>query len=292
MTSEILLKKVPKDKILILGSGYIGNALFDSLDGYDRTLVSSKTLNYHDQKTLHRHILTNDISVVINCSGFTGIPNVDQAESKKGECWYYNVISPLHVNTICQALGVKYIHISSGCIYNGYEKIFTEEDTPNFGLYDDSSFYSKSKHAFEETVKHLSNKILRIRMPISPDHNPRNYLVKMRNYDNVIAMKNSKTYIPEFCEFVKALLGNTTKGFWIGNDVYNVVNPDPVDPKEMFEIMKNHNYYNPKWNFVELKDLKITAPRSNCVISNEKADSIYKMSTESHILSQALKKMA
>ena len=28
-------------------------------------------------------------NVIINCSGFTGRPNVDEGESKKEECWKY-----------------------------------------------------------------------------------------------------------------------------------------------------------------------------------------------------------
>ncbi len=280
------LLKNPWSNILILGSGYIGNHLFNHLKHrYNVLIADSKTLDYHDSKVLTKYMLSNEVNLVINCSGFTGRPNVDEAEHRKEECWKLNVSSPLMVNHTCRRLLSRYLHISSGCIYSGYDKVFNEKDTPNFGLYDHSSFYSKSKHAFETVSRHLDNKILRIRMPICNDlTNPRNYLKKIMDYPNLVNYINSKTYIPELCMFVEALID--IKEPWIGQDIYNVVNPSPFDTKEVVGHLNRMNEGNwkplePKW--VEIEDLDIVAPRSNCVLSTKKADTIFKMSPE-HIM--------
>ncbi len=244
-------------------------------------------MDYHDSKKLSKFILNKDIAIVINCSGFTGRPNVDEAELKKDECWHLNVISPLSINTLCNKLGIKYIHISSGCIYDGYDKVFTEDDVPNFGLFNISSFYSKSKHAFELMSKHLDNKIIRIRMPICNDlDNPRNYLKKIIEYKNLINYVNSKTYIPDLCDFISCIIVKSGLS-WNGQDIYNVVNPNTYNTREVVEhlnVMNEGNWDKLDPNWVNLEELAIVAPRSNCILNNEKANAIFKLHSEYEIM--------
>jgi len=289
MISKNLSKKtLVKENILILGTGYIGRYIYNTLkDIHNTKIVSTLGFDYHDNKDLSKFILNNDISIIINCSGFTGRPNVDEAELKKDECWRLNVVSPLSINTLCNKLGVKYIHISSGCIYNGYDKVFTEEDTPNFGLFDTSSFYSKSKHAFELMSTHLDNKIIRIRMPICNDlTNPRNYLKKIMEYKNLINYTNSKTYIPDLCDFISCLIVKSGLS-WTGQDIYNVVNSKTYNTREVIEhlnVMNEGNWEKLDPNWVDIQDLKIIAPRSNCTLDNSKSDEIFKLHTEYEIM--------
>jgi dTDP-4-dehydrorhamnose reductase len=283
MKSEPLSKNPWNPNILILGRGYVGTHLHNHLSkSYNVFILSSSDVDYHDPKLLTRYICNNGISLVVNCSGFTGRPNVDEAEHRKEECWKLNVTSPVTINELCNELSVRYIHISSGCIYSGYEKEFREDDTPNFGLFDESSFYSKTKHAFETLTRHMTNKIIRIRMPICNDLNSsRNYLKKIMDYPNLVNYKNSKTYIPELCQFIQALIEKS--GSWTGQDIYNVVNPTPLDTKQVIFHLNNMNegnWKNLEPNWVPIEDLKIVAPRSNCVLDNTKADKVFKLSPE------------
>lgn len=277
-----------KKTILVLGGGYIGNKLVKYLLSLGANVVgiSASEKNYHDKKTLWRLLLNEEPNVVINCSGFTGRPNIDEAESKKEECWEYNVRSPLQVAQLCSNFGVKHIHISSGCVYTGYDKEFTEEDTPNFGLWDESSTYSKTKHAFEYLSKSLPSKILRIRMPISGD-SPRCYLTKIRNYDKLINYRNSKTYIPELCEFIVRLIQHSTLE-WKKQDIYNIVNNEPLYTEDVCQLMEMANLHNPKWTIVDIDKIPIVAPRSNCILDNTKASNIMPLMTEREALWLAL----
>lgn len=288
MISKSLLKKKWNEKVLILGGGYIGNHLQEYLkDYYSCNLVRKSDLNYHDHRVLMRYVSNNNIGLVINAAGFTGRPNVDEGELKKSECWDLNVDIPLNINRSCNDVGVKYFHISSGCIYDGYSKNFTESDEPNFGLFNESSFYSKSKHAFELMSREMSNKIIRIRMPITPDDNPRNYLNKILKYDNLIEFKNSKTYIPDLCIFIDNLIQYDSVQLTTGQDIYNVVNSEPLWTSELCKLMKSYDVNNENWSFVDISKLDIKAPRSNCVLSGEKANKVYKMRTESEIIKEA-----
>lgn len=276
-------------RILILGNGYVGKKLNKNLAdrGYDVDLIGSSTINYHDNKTLWRYLVETGPQLVINCSGFTGRPNVDEGESKKEECWYYNVTSPLACAALCNKLGLKYIQISSGCIYNGYDKSFKEDDVPNFGLFDESSFYSKSKHTFETVASPFNIKILRIRMPMSSVYDSRSYLSKIVKYDNIIDMKNSKTCIEELGNFIFALI-NDPYVSWDNTDIYNVANSEPLDTFGVVELLREYGVENPNWSFVNLEDLEIVAPRSNCILDTRKADKIYELPTESESIRKIL----
>ena len=71
---------------------------------------------------------------------------------------------------------------------------FTEEDAPNFF----GSFYSKTKAYMEDMLKSYKNVcILRVRMPISDDLNPRNFVTKIVKYDRVVDIPNSMTVLQD-----------------------------------------------------------------------------------------------
>ena len=275
--------------ILIIGSGYVGRSIMDwvNQDKHNYRIISRKQLDYSNQALLHKFILNNDIEYIVNCSGFTGRPNVDEGEFRKKECWDLNVVIPLSISNICKQLGIKYIHISSGCIYSGYEKEWSEQDEPNFGLFDGSSTYSKSKHAFETLNDYGC--IIRVRMPFCDDYNPRSYLTKIHKYDQLINFKNSKTYVPDLCMFIEYLIDNKVD-LPIVNTI-NFVNPDALDTMQVTDLMTSYGMDNPKWAYVDPKLLKMAAPRSNCVLSIDKLKSLFPdfdIQTEKQALDYAL----
>lgn len=277
-------------KVLILGRGYVGNNLikFCKLtDDVIYILKSKEDLDYTNISVLNKYIFNNNITHVVNCVGFTGRPNVDECESRKQECWYLNVTLPLKISRLCKSLDIQYIHISSGCIYTGYDKEFTEDDDPNFGLFNESSFYSKSKHAFELHNEYGS--IIRVRMPFCNELNSRSYITKILKYDNLIDYINSKTYIPELCDFIYYIVNNNINCDNIGT--INFVNPVAGSTSDIVNSLAAHDLINPKWKFVDIEDLDIVAPRSNCVLSISKLQQMFPdfcISTESEAVEKAL----
>ena len=280
------------NNVLIIGAGYVGSQLFSLADKAKATyfLHSRKTLDYTDQSALRKFLLNYNITHVVNCSGFTGRPNVDEGELKKKECWNLNVITPLAVSNTCKSLGINFIHISSGCIYSGYDKEFTEEDEPNFGLFNESSFYSKTKHAFE-TINDYGCTI-RVRMPFSNSLHERSYITKILLYDNLINYKNSKTYIFDLCNFIEYIVTNNISANNIG--IINFVNPEAKDTEYIVDRMKFFELVNKNWKFVDIKDINIKAPRSNCVLKNAKLKRLFPdfyIRSESEALNEALTKI-
>ena len=270
--------------ILILGKGYIGNYLNDRLQKIASVdFQSRKWFNYTNVKSLANRVLYKQsptgrpgavpkYDYVINCSGFTGRPNVDQAEEEKGLCYELNTFAPLRITNMCKLYDINYIHISSGCIYTGYDKPYTEEDEPNFGLLnEESSTYSKSKHAYELGSDH--GLTLRIRMPFCDELHERSILTKLLNYDRLVNYVNSKTYIPDLVDFVEMLVqkGRSTKT----RSLLNFVNPKPLATDQVTDIMKKHGLYNTNWEWVHFEELNTKANRSNCVLSTEKLEKEY-----------------
>lgn len=286
MTSKHTSKKLSNENILILGKGYIGNSLYKELKHkFSVTIVSSAEVNYHDRSALSLYLLNNNIDIVVNCSGFTGRPNIDEAEEKKELCWELNVMSPIRINQVCNRLDLKYIHISSGCIYDGYQQEWTELDKPNYGLFsNESSFYSKSKHAFEIMSKDLRSVILRIRMPIGKDRESRNYLTKILKYDKLIDYVNSKTYIPDLCGVMENIILSANIDWWKSQKILNVVNHEPLYTSEVTSILRKNEMFNPNWEFVKIEDIDIKAGRSNCVLDSYQVNRIYPMRSETQAL--------
>jgi len=257
--------------ILLLGKGYIGTALEQHLlsNNFTVTSFSRSQLDYTSPSTLQKYLKeNNNFEAVINCSGYTGFPNVDGCEKHKQDCWFWNVIVPRNIVLSSNMFMIPTIQVSSGCIYTGHEKEFTEEDEPNFGLFSDvSSFYSKCKHASETIFQNCYGYILRIRMPFDGTLGSKNYLNKIFKYNNLISLKNSLTSTSDLNQFI-------TKFLYLLKTIpagpINVVNPGGVEAKEIVNLLKKHGVENPSWNFIDLKSLNTVANRSNCVLSTEK----------------------
>jgi dTDP-4-dehydrorhamnose reductase len=149
-------------RVLILGaSGMIGSAIYkrllaeSSLEVYGGIRdLNSKNLFSHDLKKKLVHVgnlvkensaqLTLDEvkpEVVINCAGLT---------KHKNEAIFQDVIMPINAYmphrfaSVCNDRGIRFIHISSDCVFSGLKGGYTENDLP-----DASDLYGKSK-AFGE----------------------------------------------------------------------------------------------------------------------------------------------
>jgi dTDP-4-dehydrorhamnose reductase len=260
--------------ILILGKGFIGNNLssFFTDNNIDHAIYNKGMLDYTNPKTLDRFLKANEdkFFCIINTSGYTGSPNVDACEINKEDCWNFNVINPINIVKVANEHKLPVVHISSGCIYDGYDKVFTEEDKPNFGIFSDSSsFYSKCKHMCEILLDDTCVYILRIRIPFTHKNVSKNYFSKLLNYDNLIDEVNSVTSVTDLNNFIFRFVYLLKE---LPGGVYNVVNPQPVKASQVVEIMKTHGIENKNWNFIDTNKLGTKANRSNCVLSTEKIE--------------------
>jgi dTDP-4-dehydrorhamnose reductase len=274
-------------KVLLLGKGFIGTRLFTHLQNtnFDVTIVNKSEINYTDRKLFYSYLLSTSFDTIINCSGYTGSPNVDGCEKEKDKCLFYNVSVPVQINTICKMLDKKFINISSGCIYAGYEKEYTEKDEPNFGIHNiDSSYYSHTKHMCEVLLRNTNAITIRIRMPFNGDSVGKNLIYKIFKYNNIIDLKNSGTSTDDLNVFMGKLLNHND--FLAIKGPLNVINPGPITGKMIADFLSFHGVVNKEWKVVGVSDLDIVAQRSNCVLSDKK---IKKLGLQLPSLTKSLK---
>ena len=209
---------------------------------------------------------TEKPDTVINAAGKTGKPNVDWCEDHKEETLRANVTGPLVLLDETQKRGIYFVHIGSGCIYDGEggKNGFSEDDPPNFT----GSFYSLTKAMSDQLLKPFPVLQLRLRMPFECTPGPRNLITKLLKYPKVLDAENSLTHIPDLMVIIKGLVERRATG------IYNVVNPGTMSP---YRIMKMYQeMVDPSHVFerIPLQNFSgvTKAPRSNCRLSTAKLE--------------------
>lgn len=247
-------------KILIYGDGWLGNK-------YARYLgaeISDLRINCVDD--VKRELEKKHPSVVINCAGKTGRPNIDWCEDNKLETMIGNVAVPLILAQACNEKNVYFVHLSSGCIYDGDNqgRGFSETDVPNFK----GSFYSRSKIICENGLKEFPALMIRLRMPVDDLPGERNFLTKITKYSKVINVPNSMTVIDDLLVASKKLIEKSAVG------IYNVTNSGIISHKEIIDMYKEIVDSSHACEFISLTDLEklVKAPRSNCVLNTAKLE--------------------
>jgi len=282
--------------ILLLGAnGYVAEAFIRKFqeEGVDADVVSRSKLDYTNHDRMYNFLRANaaQIDVLINCAGYVGKPNVDACELHKEECIRGNVLLPEMLSRFCNELMIKFVHISSGCVYSGPEREFTEEDPPNFCFNTEieGSFYSGTKALAEKLINKESSYLCRLRIPFDEYDGPRNYLSKLQNYDKLLNAKNSISHRRDFVDACMHLVNERCP-----YGIYNITNTGPVDTEQVCSLMREHLNINNDFNFFDSEEefykFGAIAPRSNCLLDNSKLLSTgFKMRGTTEALEDALK---
>lgn len=265
-------------RIALLGSrGYIGREFASQLEQarIDFVPVLMHEYDLVDPARLTRRLESIGATGLINCAGYTGKPNVDACEYDKANCLAGNAVLPGTIRAACEALGIVWGHISSGCIYTGRPSDgggFTETDLPNFTFRQDNcSFYSGTKALGEEVLRDADGcYVWRLRIPFSNVDSPRNYLSKLMRYDRLLDAENS---ISDLNELVRACIDCLVRELPTG--IYNLTNPGAITTREVTELLRFHGLTDKRFSFfedeAEFMQQAASAPRSNCVLDSSKA---------------------
>lgn len=250
-------------KILVYGQGFLGTRVANALGARMATarIVDGTFPDMENDKP----------DIVINCVGKTGRPNVDWCEDHKPETYFSNVHVPYLLAEYCKKHGIKLVHISSGCIYQGDNGGlgWREDDPANF----DGSYYSHSKISAERLLSAYPNTlILRIRMPIDDTPGDRELIGKILRYKTIMDDENSMTVIDDFLVALKAMLTHADIEFM---GTFNMTNPGKITHREILESYERHIPGTIKEKiFVPSTSrlIQTKAPRSNCVLNTEKIE--------------------
>ena len=283
---------------IVLGkNGYIAEAIIKELTSRNlpHITLSRADIDYTNMQ-IFDHWLSNNVHKktvkyhnvsIINCAGYIGKPNVDACELNKADTVEGNVIFPALLSELCIRRGYLYTHISSGCIYGGHSKDFTEEDAPNFD-FQNGSFYSGTKALAEKIVKqnNPNSYIFRLRIPFDEFESPRNYLTKLLTYDKLLDARNSLSHRSDFAKYTIDLIEQR-----VPFGIYNVTNKGSVTTKEVVALMKERLNPNKEFKFFSKLDnfmQEVSAPRSNCVLDTSKIEQYIPIRTAQEALEDAI----
>ncbi len=249
---------------LIFGgkSGWIGQKLMTIVKekGYNAISAESRLEN---RESVEAEIKRINPDYIVNTAGVTGVPNVDWCEGHKQETIRANIIGALTIADIGFKHNIPVINVGTGCIYEYDEKHplhsgigFKESEEPNF----DGSFYSFTKIMLDKLLLTYPNVLnLRLRMPISDDLHPRNFITKISKYNKVVNIPNSMSILSDLLPLIPEMAERNLRGN------YNFVNPGVISHNEILELYKR--YINPEFvyrNFsVEEQNQILKAKRSN-----------------------------
>lgn len=172
---------------------------------------------------------------VICCIGRThgpGCSTIDYLEDKLPENLRDNLFAPLSLALTCQARGLHLTYLGTGCIFEYAEGIarFDEAAEPNFF----GSGYSVVKGVTDRLVHQLPNVLnVRIRMPITDEVHPRNFITKITTYAKICSVPNSMTVLDDLLPCLVDLSRRGVAG------TVNLCNPGVLSHNEILEMYRD-----------------------------------------------------
>jgi nucleoside-diphosphate-sugar epimerase len=239
-----------KDPVFLLfgGNGWIGSQVYNLLvkQGYKVRKAESRADDY---TTVENELkiygdTTHVMSLIGRTHGIYGsevIPTIDYLEKpgKLVENVKDNLYAPIILAAICKKIGCHFTYLGTGCIFDydnehlfGDETTgFKESDVPNFF----GSSYSIVKGYTDKLMHTLYNDDvlnIRIRMPITGEVNPRNFITKITKYSKVCSVPNSMTVLDNLLPVMINYAINKKTG------TVNLTNPGLITHNEILEMYK------------------------------------------------------
>ena len=180
-----------------------------------------------------------------------------------------NLYGPINLANVCKKYNIHMTYLGTGCIFNGYPTNgYTEEDEPDFF----GSGYSTVKGITDRLIKKYPNVLnVRIRMPITADINPKNFIVKILTYKKICSMDNSMTVLPDLLPVMIDMASKKETG------TINLTNPGLISHNDILQMVKEIVDPSFTWeNFsIEEQKLVLLSDRSNNLLNTDKLQKMY-----------------
>ena len=287
--------------LLFGGNGWIGSKVYTLLVsmGYNVTKAISRADDYvgieKEIKSLEN--ITHVMSFIGRTHGTYNdepISTIDYLEKpgKLVENIKDNLYAPIILASVCKKLNCHFTYLGTGCIFDydnehpfGNETTgFKEQDKPNFF----GSSYSIVKGYTDRLMHELYNDDvlnIRIRMPITSEISPRNFITKITNYKKICSIPNSMTVLDNLLPVVIQYALSNRVG------TINLTNPGLISHNEILEMYREIVDPNFTWdNFsIEEQNGILASKRSNNCLDT----SVIESDTSSDIkpIKEAVKEM-
>lgn len=262
-------------KLLLFGyKGWIGKQIFELLKSISDNEVITTDIRVDNYNELDKFIFENKPDRIISVIGRTYGDNINSIDylEKKGNLKINindNLYSPLNLALISKKYNIHLTYMGTGCIFNGYDKEYLENDEPDFF----GSSYSIVKGFTDRIMKNFDNVLnVRIRMPITNDINSnRNFINKIINYKKICSMNNSMTVLPDLLPLLIDMIIKKEIG------TINLVNPGYISHNEILELYKKIKNPDFTWENITIEEQNqlLLSERSNNILNTEKLQKLY-----------------
>ena len=266
--------------VLLYGAnGWIGGQVLDLLQ---KQCISYSVANSRaDDLDSAVNLITNSLprpTHVLCLIGRThgdGINTIDYLEQpgKLSENVRDNLMAPVQLAILCTKHNVHFTYLGTGCI-------FSNEMNPDANPYGEAalpdffgSSYSIVKGFTDRLMHTMDTSVLnlRIRMPITDNMHPRNFITKITSYEKVCSIPNSMTALPELLPVMVDMMQKRITG------TINLTNPGTISHNEILQMYKEIVDPSFKWtNFtIEEQNAILKSKRSNNKLDTTKLQSLY-----------------
>jgi 3,5-epimerase/4-reductase len=268
-------------KIILFGhKGWIGKQILELLELELKSNLNSENeiitsdIRVDNYKEIENFIIETKPDRIICVIGRTYGDNINSIDylEQKGNLRINindNLYSPLNLALISNKYNIHLTYMGTGCIFNGYDKEYSENDSPDFF----GSSYSIVKGFTDKIIKNFDNVLnVRIRMPITDDINcNRNFINKIINYKKICSMNNSMTVLPDLLPLLIDMIIKKEIG------TINLVNPGYISHNEILTLYKEFKNPEFEWNnmTIEEQNQLLLSERSNNILNTEKLQKLY-----------------
>ena len=269
-------------KLLIYGSrGWIGSYITDYINQNTRNEIIIGNARVDNESNVKAELDNWKPSHVLCMVGRTygpGCNSIDYLEEsgKLIENLRDNLWAPISLAILCKERGIHMTYLGTGCIFS------TPEDSISNVSYDEDalpdffgSSYSVVK-GFTDRFMHsdlIKNTVLnvRIRMPISDEIHPRNFITKIVNYEKICSVPNSMTVLSTLIPAMVDMMENSVIG------TINLANPGVISHNQILEYYKSIVDPEFTWNnfTFDEQDNVLKSKRSNNQLNTDKLISMY-----------------
>jgi dTDP-4-dehydrorhamnose reductase len=253
-------------RILLLGStGFIGSQFKKALleRGYE---IADPRVEITDLSQIRESLAWHKPDGILNCTGKTGVPNVDACEKDPQGTLAVNLAGSLNVAIAASEAGIYSAHMGTGCQYSGDNngKGFSESDEPNYF----GSLYTRSKILSEKAIREIPQTLqFRIRIPILSEPSPKNVIDKLLAYPKMINAMNSFSVVEDFIPAAIQLMERHATG------VFNMTNMGAMDHVTLMGLYRE--IVDPKFKISLMpqdEQDELNKRRSNCVLNTDKRE--------------------
>lgn len=203
-----------------------------------------------------------------------GINTIDYLEKagKLKENIRDNLFAPIALALACSRRGIHLTYLGTGCI-------FTDPDPTAFAHDEDAlpNFYGSSYSTvkgFTDRLMHMFPKSVlnvRIRMPITDERHPRNFITKIASYPKICSIPNSMTVLPSLLPLLADMIYKKEVG------TINLTNPGTISHNEILEMYRDAVDPGHTWANMSLdeQDKMLASKRSNNQLDTSRLEDLY-----------------